>query len=138
MSNIINLPGEILEEGGTIIKRQQTLGAEEIELAQQTVSQGLDGAQRIMMDTERNIGKIANNFQDNAFYSGRYVAKNVVSLIDNQLDNVFNLIQDVRVDIANGMQLFAIITATGLVVIAILYGDQLVKRGITLGEISLF
>jgi hypothetical protein len=138
MTDILDLPGDIVSEVGTVVERQQTLGNEQSLLMEQIAAQGIDTTQKAIVDTERNVLKTINNVQENAFHSGRFVAKNVTGLIDNQLDNIFNLLQDIRVDIANGLQMFGVITATGLVIVAILYGDTLVKRGISLGEINLF
>ena len=92
----------------------------------------------IAQDTFRGVTKTVDNVGANFFHSGRYIAKNAVGLIDNTQDHVYQVVQDVRVDISNTVQIFAIITATGLATFFIMYGDKVLKRGLNIGEFSIF
>ncbi len=91
----------------------------------------------LTQDFSRGGLKTVNNVQDNLLYTVRFGSKNVVGLIDNQADNVFDIIDSARTDLASSVQIFALITGVGLASLLILYGDQLLKRGVTLGEVSI-
>jgi len=79
-----------------------------------------------------------NNVTGNMMYSGRFVAKNVVGLIDNQLDNVHDIIDSARSDLSSSIQMFALLTGTGMLITFIMFGSEIMKKGISLGEINLF
>lgn len=83
-------------------------------------------------------GQLLNNVQGNIGYTSRFGTKNLYALADNTQDNLFQLLNDIRTDLADGVQIFAILSAIGLAAFFILYGDKIFKSGFSFGEISLF
>ncbi len=92
----------------------------------------------VAQDFQRGGLTTVNNVTGNMMYSGRFVAANVVALLDNQLDNVHDVLDSARTDLSSTIQMFALVTGAGIAVMFILYGDQIMRKGISLGEISLF
>lgn len=102
-------------------------------------AQGLgQGIAEAYVDTERGVLKTAGNFGGDVLHTGRYVAKNVVALGDNVQDNITTVIQDIRVDITNTIQISIVIGVIGITAFMILYGDKIMERGINVAGLELF
>ena len=96
------------------------------------------GAEELLEDTERGLFRTLNNVQGNIGHSWRYTAKNVVGLVDNLQDNVYQVVQDIRTDVSNSIQLFAILVGAGVAIFLISNGSEISKRGMNIGEFSIF
>lgn len=80
--------------------------------------------------TESDIFSTAQN----GLYTGRFLAKNMIGLVDNLQDNLFNYLNSSTVDIASTIQLMTIIGVSTFIVVMLLYGDNIFGSG----NISLF
>jgi hypothetical protein len=103
----------------------------------ETIRQGLKGAENFGVDIERSITKGAVNLWGDTMSTGRYAARNVVALVDNMQDNLTTVVQDVRVDVTNTVQVVAFVIAVGVAAAIIMYGDKIMERGIQLSGIEI-
>lgn len=110
----------------------------ELTLITESAQQDVARAEDITQDFGRGILRTVDNGADNFGHTVRFTAKNMISLVDNLQDNVFQTVNDVRVDVANGIQIFFILAGSGILAFTILYGDKILQRGFSLGEIALF
>jgi len=90
----------------------------------------VDSIENTIVDTERTIGKTVTNVSSDLNYSGRFVAKNVVALADNTQDNIATIVDRVRKDIVDTVQVGAGLLFIGGCAFIILFGDKLFDRGI--------
>ena len=128
----------IREDIVSIVKDQQKYSFDNIRFIEQETSARIAQSGNIIQDTERNTLQTLDNTQENIGHSTRFVAKNIVGLIDNMQDNVYRITNDTQTNITNTFQMFAILTGVGIVVFAILYGENMMKRGMKVGQLSLF
>lgn len=133
---------EPLEKAGANIDQFATkVETDIVESGQLLVTEGADiikTAEVGVINVATDGLKTINNIQGNLLHSARFGAKNVVGLLDNQGDNVIQIMQDVRADVANTVQLFFIVGAVGAGIIVVLWGDKLFRSDIKLGKVSLF
>lgn len=140
MGNIIpQLTGENAERDiAEAFKDLREKSSAELTLLTESGQQDIARAEDITQDFGRGILRFADNSGDNLGHTVRFTGKNMISLVDNMQDNVFQTVNDLRVDVANGVQMFFILGGAGLLAFVILYSDKILKRGFSLGEIALF
>jgi len=89
------------------------------------------------VDTERSVVKGINNVTGELGHTGRFVAKNAIALVDNTQDNLVQVVQDIRVDVTNTVQMTFIVMAGGAAIFFILFGDKIMERGINLSGLEI-
>src|SRR4030042_4038188 len=89
-----------------------------------TSRQAITSAENFGIDIERSVTKGIVNVVGDTNHSLRYVAKNGIGLLDNVQDQFFQVVQDVRIDITNTVQVVIFISAIGIVAGIILFGDK--------------
>lgn len=87
-------------------------------------------------DIQYNIAETVNNTAELVGYDIRYLAGNLVGLVDNAQDNFFQTIADIRTDVSNSIQLLAILIGSGIISSFILWGDEIMKAGLKIGGIE--
>jgi len=87
-------------------------------------------------DIQQNTAQVVDDTQSNLLYSGRYLSRNVVALLDNTQDNIFDTINNARVDVSNSLQLLFLMFGAGFIGFLIIFGDRLMKSGVKIGGIS--
>ena len=128
------LPADI----NNLILNEQKSRDKTIEMGGNLASQLGKNINDSYIDTERNILKTAGNFTGDVLSSGRYIAKNAVALVDNTQDNITTILQDIRVDVTNTIQIGLIIAVIGIAAFMIIYGDKIIDRGINISGLELF
>ena len=114
-----------------------------VELGRQSTEAISKGYEKTVDEVSRTANNFINtsaiagtNITGDLMHSGRFVAKNTIGALDNTQDNLFQFLTDIRVDIANTLQLTGIAIGVGFGIFVILYGERVFKNGISLGNVS--
>jgi hypothetical protein len=118
--NIINGPNGLF----TLIRDSQN---NVVQAYQHTV----DGVKTIYTDTERNFFRTVNNTQQHLANNFRSTQKDVVTLVDDQLDSTQFLFRDMLHKFYDTIQWSATLSFIFVIVVTLLFGEHIVKEIIT-------
>lgn len=89
------------------------------------------------IDTERSAMKTVGNLGSEAGYTIRSATTNVVALGDNIQDNIATVVDNIRHDITQTVQIGGIIVAVVVIGSIIVFGEKLIDRGVNLPSIKI-
>lgn len=107
-------------------------------IVSQDIKSVVDRGINVLQDTEQNLFKTVDNLGGGAIQGVKFVAKNTIGLLDNQFDHLFELVDDVRVDVSNSITLFGIMGGAGILFFLIMYGEAIQKNGLKISGLSVF
>lgn len=123
---------------GTIIDKLGQTPNKLIDTSGDIIKKGEDIVGGIGNNLISTTGGAINNFVDATGYSVRMPVKTVSSVIDNQLDNFWQLVLDTKTDIINIIQLGLLLFGAGFITVLILHGNDIMKNGLSLGSVRIF
>ena len=91
----------------------------------------------LVVDTERNIIKLADNIGLNAGYTVQDVKHELLTCFDSFFDNMFIVVDKSIINILDTIQFFGIISTSTLLLLIILNYKHIMKKGINIGSYNI-